>query len=144
MFSAFERLVAFRYLRARRQEGLVSVIAAFSLIGIFLGVATLIIVMSVMNGFREELLTRILGLNGHMTTYAYQGGFADFDPLTARIKAVDGVVTVSPTVTGQVIAAAHGKATFGQVRGVRDSYLQARPLLAQNIVAGRLEDFYRR
>ena len=141
MFSAFERLVAFRYLRARRQEGLVSVIAAFSLIGIFLGVATLIIVMSVMNGFREELLTRILGLNGHMTTYAYQDGFTDFDPLTARIKAVDGVVTVSPTVTGQVIAAAHGKATFGQVRGVRDSYLEARPLLAQNIVAGRLEDF---
>ena len=141
MFSAFERLVAFRYLRARRQEGLVSVIAAFSLIGIFLGVATLIIVMSVMNGFREELLTRILGLNGHMTTYAYHGGFADFDALTARIQAVDGVVTVSPTVTGQVIAAASGNATFGQVRGVRDSYLEARPLLTQNIIAGRLEDF---
>ena len=141
MFSAFERLVAFRYLRARRQEGLVSVIAAFSLIGIFLGVATLIIVMSVMNGFREELLTRILGLNGHMTTYAYQGGFADFEPLTERIKAVDGVVTVSPSVTGQVIAASSGNATFGQVRGVRDSYLDARPLLAENIVAGQLEDF---
>ena len=141
MFSAFERLVAFRYLRARRQEGLVSVIAAFSLIGIFLGVATLIIVMSVMNGFREELLTRILGLNGHMTTYAYQGGFTDFEPLTDRIEAVDGVVTVSPSVTGQVIAASSGNATFGQVRGVRDSYLDARPLLAENIVAGQLEDF---
>ena len=141
MFSAFERLVAFRYLRARRQEGLVSVIAAFSLIGIFLGVATLIIVMSVMNGFREELLTRILGLNGHMTTYAYQGGFTDFEPLTERIEAVDGVVTVSPSVTGQVIAASSGNATFGQVRGVRDSYLDARPLLAENIVAGQLEDF---
>ena len=141
MFSAFERLVAFRYLRARRQEGLVSVIAAFSLIGIFLGVATLIIVMSVMNGFREELLTRILGLNGHMTTYAYQGGFTDFDSLTGRIEAVDGVVTVSPSVTGQVIAASSGNATFGQVRGVRDSYLDDRPLLAENIVAGQLEDF---
>ena len=141
MFSAFERLVAFRYLRARRQEGLVSVIAAFSLIGIFLGVATLIIVMSVMNGFREELLTRILGLNGHMTTYAYQGGFADFDSLTGRIEAVDGVVTVSPSVTGQVIAASSGNATFGQVRGVRDSYPDDRPLLAENIVAGELEDF---
>ena len=141
MFSAFERLVAFRYLRARRQEGLVSVIAAFSLIGIFLGVATLIIVMSVMNGFREELISRILGLNGHMTTYAYQGGFADFDSLTARIKAVDGVVTVSPTVTGQVIVASQGNATFGQVRGVRDSYLEARPLLGENIVAGELDDF---
>ncbi len=141
MFSAFERLVAFRYLRARRQEGLVSVIAAFSLIGIFLGVATLIIVMSVMNGFREELLTRILGLNGHMTTYAYQGGFTDFDPLADRIRAVDGIVTVSPTVTGQVIAASKGNATFGQVRGVRDSYLEARPLLTGNIVGGELEEF---
>lgn len=141
MFSAFERLVAFRYLRARRQEGLVSVIAAFSLIGIFLGVATLIIVMSVMNGFREELLARILGLNGHMTVYAYQGGLEDFDPLAARISEVDGVVTVSPIVEGQVIAAAGGKATFGQVRGVRDDYLAVRPLLTGNIVGGRLEDF---
>ena len=141
MFSAFERLVAFRYLRARRQEGLVSVIAAFSLIGIFLGVATLIIVMSVMNGFREELLARILGLNGHMTVYAHQGGLTQFDTLTARIKGVDGVVTVSPIVEGQVIAAARGNATFGQVRGVRDDHLAARPLLTENIVAGRLEDF---
>ena len=141
MFSAFERLVAFRYLRARRQEGLVSVIAAFSLIGIFLGVATLIIVMSVMNGFREELLARILGLNGHMTVYAFEGGLTEFNSLAADIKTVDGVVTVSPIVTGQVIAAANGRATFGQVRGVRDEHLEARPLLIENIVAGRLQDF---
>ena len=141
MFSAFERLVAFRYLRARRQEGLVSVIAAFSLIGIFLGVATLIIVMSVMNGFREELLTRILGLNGHMTAYSFEGSFTDFDPLAERMRAVDGVLTVSPTVTGQVIAAANGKATFGQVRGIRDAHLEARPLLTGNIVAGALDGF---
>ena len=141
MFSAFERLVAFRYLRARRQEGLVSVIAAFSLVGIFLGVATLIIVMSVMNGFREELLSRILGLNGHMTVYAHQGGLTEFDALGRRIAAVDGVVTVLPIVGGQVIAAAHGQAAFGQVRGVRGDHLAARPLVTDNIVAGRLEDF---
>ena len=141
MFSAFERLVAFRYLRARRQEGLVSVIAAFSLIGIFLGVATLIIVMSVMNGFREELLARILGLNGHMTVYAQQGGLSDFDALTARIAAIDGVVSVSPIVEGQVIAAAGGSATFGQVRGVRRDHLDVRPLVTSNIIAGQLADF---
>ncbi len=141
MFSAFERLVAFRYLRARRQEGFVSVIAAFSLIGIFLGVATLIIVMSVMNGFREELLTRILGLNGHMTVYAYRGGLTAFDTLADRIRAVDGVVAVSPIVEGQVIATAHGGATFGQVRGVPGDHLATRPLVTENIVAGRLEDF---
>ena len=141
MFSAFERLVAFRYLRARRQESLVSVIAAFSLIGIFLGVATLIIVMSVMNGFREELLARILGLNGHMTVYAHQGGLGEFDTLVGRIAMVDGVLTVSPLVEGQVIATAQGNATFGQVRGVRDDHLAARPLVTGNIVSGRLEDF---
>ena len=141
MFSAFERLVAFRYLRARRQEGLVSVIAAFSLIGIFLGVATLIIVMSVMNGFREELLARILGLNGHMTVYAQQGGLSDFDALTARIAAIEGVVSVSPIVEGQVIAAAGGSATFGQVRGIRRDHLDVRPLVTGNIIAGQLADF---
>ena len=97
--------------------------------------------MSVMNGFREELLARILGLNGHMTVYSYEGDLKDFDPLAARISEVDGVVTVSPIVEGQVIAAAGGKATFGQVRGVRDDYLAVRPLLTGNIVAGLLEDF---
>ena len=141
MVSAFERLVAFRYLRARRQEGFVSVIAAFSLVGIFLGVATLIIVMSVMNGFREELLTRILGLNGHMTVYAERGGLTGFDALAARIGAVEGVVAASPVVQGQVIAAARGGATFGQVRGVRGAHLAARPLVTENVVGGQLEDF---
>src|SRR5215813_14935042 len=72
-------MVAFRYLRARRQEGFVSVIAIFSLLGIALGVATLIIVMSVMNGFRADLLGRILGLNGHLGVYALSGPLADFD-----------------------------------------------------------------
>jgi lipoprotein-releasing system permease protein len=67
MFNAFERMMALRYLRARRKEGFVSVIAGFSLLGIGLGVATLIIVMAVMNGFRQELIGRILGLNGHLS-----------------------------------------------------------------------------
>ena len=74
MFGAFERMVAFRYLKARKGERFVSVIAVFSLVGIALGVATLIIVMSVMNGFRQELLGRILGLNGHMGVYSAAGG----------------------------------------------------------------------
>jgi lipoprotein-releasing system permease protein len=141
MFSAFERLVAFRYLRARRQEGFVSVIAAFSLIGIFLGVATLIIVMSVMNGFRDELLTRILGLNGHMTVYAYEGGLTDFDAVANRIRGVEGVVAVSPIVDGQVIATTQRGATFGQVRGVRGDHLTTRPLVTDNIISGNLADF---
>ena len=93
MFNAFERMVAFRYLRARKGERFVSVIAIFSLVGIALGVATLIIVMSVMNGFRQELLGRILGLNGHMGIYTTTGEpLRDFDDITAKVSALPGVV----------------------------------------------------
>ena len=73
MFGPFERAVAGRYLRARRGERFVSVIAGFSLVGIALGVATLIIVMSVMGGFQADLLNRILGFNGHLGVYAPPG-----------------------------------------------------------------------
>ncbi|MGB1077790.1 MAG: lipoprotein-releasing system transmembrane subunit LolC, partial [Bdellovibrionales bacterium] len=91
MFSPFERMMAFRYLRARKQEGFVSVIAGFSFVGIMLGVATLIIVMSVMNGFRTELFDRILGLNGHMNVYTAGGKVTDYNPLKQRIEEQDGI-----------------------------------------------------
>ncbi len=105
IFNAFERMVAFRYLRARRQEGFVSVIAVFSLLGIALGVATLIIVMSVMNGFRAELLGRILGINGHLAIVGTNGDpLSQFDRLIAEVKKVPGVVAVVPQVEGQVMA----------------------------------------
>ena len=87
IFGTFERMVAFRYLRARRQEGFISVIAIFSLLGIALGVATLIIVMAVMNGFRAELLGRILGFNGHISVYAAQGPMTDYDALAQKLQA---------------------------------------------------------
>ena len=89
IFGAFERMVAFRYLRARRQEGFVSVIAIFSLLGIALGVATLIIVMSVMNGFRADLIGRILGLNGHLGVYGEAGMLSDFDTVAAKESLAD-------------------------------------------------------
>ena len=108
IFGAFERMVAMRYLRARRQEGFISVIAGFSLLGIALGVATLIIVMSVMNGFRHELLSRILGLNGHMAVYAELGPVLDYQAVAERLSKVRGVVETVPTVEGQVMATAHG------------------------------------
>ena len=78
MFSPFERMIAFRYLRARKKEGFVSVIAGFSLVGIALGVATLIVVMAVMNGFHKELLSKILGVNGHITVYARDGAIENY------------------------------------------------------------------
>ena len=92
MFGPFERMVAFRYLRARRAEGFISVISIFSLLGIALGVATLIIVMSVMNGFRAELLGRILGLNGHLGVYSTQAALADYDAIAKQVTGVPGVV----------------------------------------------------
>ena len=141
IFGAFERMVAMRYLRARRQEGFISVIAAFSLLGIALGVATLIIVMSVMNGFRHELLSRILGLNGHMSVYAELGPVMDYEPLAAKLAKVPGVVQTIPTVEGQVMATAHGGATGALVRGVRPEDLARRSVVAGNIKAGKLERF---
>src|SRR5580704_9050861 len=98
IFSPFERLVAMRYIRARRQEGFISVITWFSLIGIGLGVATLIVVMSVMNGFRQELFQRVIGLNGHMNLYAMQGPLEDYRPMLDAIRKVPDVVGVEPTV----------------------------------------------
>src|SRR5690606_24106726 len=107
MLNAFERLVAFRYLRARRQEGFISVVAWFSLVGIMLGVATLIIVMSVMNGFRAELLGRILGLNGHVTVMSYERVIEDYPDIAARIRALPQVQAVTPLIEGQVMATAN-------------------------------------
>ncbi len=141
MFSPFEWMVAMRYLRARRSEGFISVIAWFSLLGIALGVATLIIVMSVMNGFRQELLTRILGLNGHITVYAPAGGFTDYDDLAGLISGLPGVVAAHPLVEGQVMVAHQGTARGALVRGVAQEDLLRRPIVADNIVQGALADF---
>ncbi|HYH21485.1 MAG TPA: lipoprotein-releasing ABC transporter permease subunit [Azospirillum sp.] len=142
IFSAFERMVAMRYLRARRQEGFISVIAGFSLLGIALGVATLIIVMAVMNGFRAELLGRVLGLNGHLNVYAAQGGpLRDYDAMAQALRATPGVVSVTPTVEGQALISAKGSASGAVVRGVRAEDFRARPTLAEHIVAGSAEAF---
>lgn len=146
MFGAFERKVAFRYLRARKGERFVSVIAGFSLVGIALGVATLIIVMSVMNGFRQELLGRILGLNGHLGIHAASsgpgGGLRDYDDIAERVRRLAGVASATPIVEGQVLLTSEaGGATGGLARGIRPEDLRARPLLAGNIRAGTLDAF---
>src|SRR5262245_34444407 len=134
-------MVAFRYLRARRQEGFVSVIAIFSLLGIALGVATLIIVMSVMNGFRAELIGRILGLNGHLAIYGETAQLADFDAVAAKVRAVPGVVSATPVVEGQVMAPSDAGAAGALVRGIRPEDIRARALIADHIVQGALDEF---
>jgi lipoprotein-releasing system permease protein len=141
IFNAFERMVAFRYLRARRQEGFVSVIAIFSLLGIALGVATLIIVMSVMNGFRADLMARILGLNGDLGVYALSGGLGDFDAAAEKIREAPGVLRVTPLVEGQVMATSDSGASGALVRGMRQEDLRSLPLLADHIIQGSLADF---
>ncbi len=141
IFGAFERMVAFRYLRARRQEGFVSVIAIFSLLGIALGVATLIIVMAVMNGFRIDLVDRILGLNGHLAVYGEAASLSDFDAVAAKVRRVPGVVSATPLVEGQVMATSQAGASGALVRGIRPDDIRARKLIATHIVAGSLADF---
>jgi len=141
VFSPFERMVAVRYLRARRQEGFISVIAWFSLLGIALGVATLIIVMSVMNGFREELLGRILGLNGHVSVQGQGHALGDFDELAARIRKLPGVVGVIPQIDGQAMATARTNASGAVVRGIRPEDLKALTRVSSRIVAGSLDQF---
>jgi len=140
-FNTFERMMAMRYLRARRQEGFISVIAAFSLLGIALGVATLIIVMAVMNGFRAELLGKILGLNGHLTVYAASGPLTDFDRITGEIRRLPGVALAAPLVEGQVMASANGNAGGALVRGLKPEDMKARTLISSHIVGGSLNDF---
>jgi lipoprotein-releasing system permease protein len=142
IFSAFERMVAMRYLRARRQEGFISVIAWFSLLGIGLGVATLIIVMAVMNGFRAELLGRVLGLNGHLNVYSSQPGpLVNFDALADTVRKVPGVVNVTPTVEGQALVTVRGMASGAVVRGVRPEDFRVRPTLSRHILRGTADAF---
>jgi lipoprotein-releasing system permease protein len=142
IFSPFERLVAWRYLRARRKEGFISVIAGFSLAGIGLGVATLIIVMSVMNGFRGELMGRILGLNGHFGVSSAQGrGLTGFDAVAQRLRGVAGVVRVTPIAEGQAMATVRGTAAGVLVRGMRVEDIEKHPVLSKSLIQGSLKDF---
>lgn len=141
IFGAFERMLAMRYLRARRQEGFISVIAGFSLLGIGLGVATLIIVMSVMNGFRVELMGRILGLNGHASVYSRTGYIEKFDQVAVQVASIPGIFSVTPQVEGQAMLVAKGNASGAVVRGLRPTDLKAKQLIAGNISQGSLDRF---
>jgi lipoprotein-releasing system permease protein len=140
-FAPFEWMLALRYLRARRKEGFISVIAGFSFTGIMLGVATLIIVMAVMNGFRNELFSKILGLNGHIIVNKIGGPFEDYPDVAKRIAEVPGVRTAMPLIEGQVMVSSPTQATGALVRGVSEGGLRSLPLVADNIRFGTLEGF---
>jgi lipoprotein-releasing system permease protein len=140
IFAPFEWMIAARYLRAKRQESFISVISLFSLIGIALGVATLIIVMSVMNGFKVELLKSILGLSGHVTIQSQMGNMADYDAVTARVMKVPGVVRATPVVDGQVMASQNDTNLGVIVRGIRARDL-GKLAVAEKLRAGSLAYF---
>ena len=119
MFSKFERMTAWRYLRAKRKEGFISVITGFAFTGIALGVATLIIVMSVMNGFKAELLNRILGINGHISIVSSAGfPFNNYKKAVADLQSIDGIETVIPLIEKQLLVSSSRGAEGAMVRGI--------------------------
>ena len=139
MFGPVERWVAGRYLRPRREEGFISVIALFSLLGIMLGVGTLIVVLAVMSGYRAEIMGVLQGVGGHFVVRSGPQGIDDFDGLTSRLRMLDGIETVTPMVEGQVMATANGVASGAVVRGVRQQDLLNQKLLPKSIIAGSIE-----
>src|SRR6201982_404942 len=140
-FAPFEWMLSGRYLRARRREGFISVIAGFSFLGIMLGVATLIIVMAVMNGFRKELLDKILGLNGHLLVQPLESPLTDWKDVAERISQVSGIRLAAPVVDGQALASSAFNASGVLVRGMRSDDLNNLTSISSNIKQGTLEGF---
>ena len=140
-FAPFEWMLSLRYLRARRREGFISVIAGFSFLGIMLGVATLIIVMAVMNGFRQELLSKILGLNGHLLIQPLESPLTDYAAVADRISKVDGIYLAAPLVEGQALASSPFNASGVVVRGMTGADLVKLSQIAGNIKQGTLDGF---
>src|ERR1700690_4671070 len=140
-FSPFEWMLSVRYLLGRRKEGFLSVIAGFSFLGIVLGVATLIIVMAVMNGFRHELLEKILGLNGHLLIQPLEKPLTDWEEDAAGIAAVKGIRLAAPIVEGQALASSPFNAGGVLIRGIRLKDLEGLPSIVNNIKQGTLGGF---
>ncbi|MBS0980628.1 MULTISPECIES: lipoprotein-releasing ABC transporter permease subunit [Acetobacter] len=141
MFGPFERAVAGRYLRARRGERFVSVIAIFSLIGIALGVATLIIVMAVMNGFQSELMDRILGLNGDLTVYGSGRTISQYEEVVKRVKTVPDVTSATPLIEGQVLISSGQFNSGAIVHGMTKQGLTDLKDVSSSLIAGSLDKF---
>ncbi|MFT4184193.1 MAG: lipoprotein-releasing ABC transporter permease subunit [Rhizobium sp.] len=141
-FSGFERLVAWRYLRSRRKEASISVIAGFSLVGIMLGVAALIIVMAVMNGFRAELFKQILGFNGHVVVQPIDSPLNDYAALAQKFTAVPGVTMALPLVEGETLASGRGGSGTGAlVRGIRSEDLTKLKTVSDHVISGDMVGF---
>src|SRR3569833_3230899 len=137
--SPVERMLAWRYLRARRTEGFISLTTWFAVIGIMLGVATLILVTSLMNGIRDEMTSRFIGIDGHIVVYSTQSPFTDYRQAADIIGNVDGVASVTAKVEGQVMVNANGVALGAQVVALPWKAIAQRPLYTQHVSAGSLD-----
>ena len=140
-FGPWERALAMRYLRARRKQGGVTLIAVIAVVGIALTVFGLVSIMSIMNGFRSDLLGHMLGFNGHVYVSGPAINGPDRDALISRIRAVPGVVEAVPKVEAQSVAMAHGPVSFAIVRGMRPADVRATRLVSQNIKSGSIKGF---
>ncbi len=140
-FAPFEWMVAFRYLRARNAQKSISVIAGFSFVGIVLGVAALIVVMSVMNGFRHDLLEKMIGLNGHMFLQGVETPLSDYEAVTKRVSKVPGVTLALPLVEGQAFATSPYGSSGALVRGIREQDLERLPGVTGHLTQGSVDGF---
>lgn len=138
VFTPVERMLAWRYLRARRREGFIAITTWFAIIGIALGVATLILVTSLMNGIREEMTSRFIGIDGHVTIYSPYRAFFDYEPAVTQVQAIRGVKSVTPHVEGQVMASANGRALGAQVTAIPYAALAQRDLFVNAVREGQL------
>ena len=142
IFTETERTIAIRYIKSRREEGFISVSAWFSLIGIILGVATLIVVMSVMNGFRTELVDRILGINGHLIVYQKYGMSIDnYNNIVKQISDTENVIAVTPHLEGQALAKTKNNVSGVIIRGTNWSDLPAKKLLWKSLDQTTIDNF---
>ena len=140
MCSKLEFSIAIRYLKAKRKEGFASLVAVFSFIGIMLGVATLVVVMAVMNGVKTELINRIIGINAHISLNSYEGKIENYEQLVVKIKNIEGVKNANAAIYGQSLASINGENVGIQVRGISSTDLKAKKLISENLIAGKVYD----
>jgi lipoprotein-releasing system permease protein len=117
----FEAFLAIRYLKAKRKQAFISVITVISVVGVMMGVMALIVVLSVMNGFREDLMGKILGVNSHAVVLSYEGAFLDYDRIARETGAVEGVVAATPFIYSQVMVNSQGSVSGSVLRGIDTS-----------------------
>jgi len=114
----FELFLSLRYLRAKRKLGFISVITVISVLGVMVGVMALVVVLSVMNGFRADLMSKILGVNSHILVLKYGGAFGDYGKIAERVDKLDGVVASTPFIYAQVMVNNSGNVSGALLRGV--------------------------